>query len=149
MLTKTSQYALRAVVLIAEAGDRRVPAQDVAAALDVPPNYLSKILYALARAAILDSERGPRGGYALARPAAAITLDQVVAPFEAIDLRGFCLLRRRRCSAGSPCSVHNRWKDVAEPMREFFAQTTIADVAERAAPAGATPTPGGHNGFHA
>ena len=69
MLSKTSEYALRAVLFLArESRDIPVPAGDIATGLDVPANYLSKILHTLSRAGVVSSERGPGGGYRLARP---------------------------------------------------------------------------------
>ena len=59
VLSKTSEYALRAVLHLARCGaDRTVRASEMASALAVPANYLSKILHNLARAGILSSERG-------------------------------------------------------------------------------------------
>ena len=68
MLSRTSQYALRAILYLADQPvERSVRAIDVAENLDVPANYLSKILHTLARSGLLISERGPRGGFRLAR----------------------------------------------------------------------------------
>lgn len=138
MLSKTSEYALRAVLHLAREGaDLPVRASEISRVLDVPANYLSKILHALARADILTSERGPRGGFRLARPANELTLAAVIEPFDPLMQQRSCLLGRPECSDATPCAVHDRWKQVSEPVAEFFRQTMVADLLEP----GVTPLP--------
>ena len=82
-LSSTAQQAIHAVLCIADCGDEGpVRVDEIAAVIGVPRNYLSKTLYALTRAGVLRSERGPRGGFRLATPPDRITLASVVAPFE-------------------------------------------------------------------
>ena len=67
VLSQTAEYALRAVLTIAEEpGGQPVGAYRLADALGIPQNYLSKTLHQLARAGILDSTRGKLGGFRLA-----------------------------------------------------------------------------------
>ena len=127
-ISGTSQYAIRAVVYIATNGvDAPVRVGPIAAALDVPQNYLSKTLYALARAGVLRSVRGPRGGFQLAGPAARLTLARVAEPFDDVGER-HCLLGRAQCGDRAPCAAHGRWGEVADSLRGFFRNTTIADL---------------------
>ncbi|HZD03887.1 MAG TPA: RrF2 family transcriptional regulator [Longimicrobiales bacterium] len=130
MLSQTAEYALRAVLHLAREGGRGpVRVDDIAAALDVPRNYLSKILHVLARAGILESTRGPHGGFELAHPAGDLTLADVVEEFDPLKESASCLLGRRRCDDRTPCSAHARWKEVAETVRSFFRETTVAELA--------------------
>lgn len=127
-ISGTSQYAIRAVVYVAAQGaDVPVRVGPIADALDVPRNYLSKTLHVLARAGILKSERGPRGGFQLAQPPAQLSLALVTAPFDDVATR-HCLLGRAQCGGRHPCASHARWSDVSASLREFFGQTTVADL---------------------
>lgn len=127
-LPQTAEYALRAVYFIAEApGGEPVRVGEIAAALRVPRNYLSKTLHQLARARVLRSTRGPLGGFQLAVPAERLTLAQVVGPFLPAEGRA-CVLGRTACSDAAPCAAHEHWKAVAEQMRAFFRRTTVADL---------------------
>jgi Rrf2 family protein len=129
MLSQTSEYALRAVLHIAEHGNgRRVSVNEIAAALGAPRNYLSKILHQLARDGVLESSRGPKGGFQLARDAADVPLSVIVQPGDPVADARQCLLGRAVCSDDDPCAAHARWKAVAERVREFFSRTTIADL---------------------
>lgn len=129
MLSKTSKYALRAVLYLATLSpEQRARATDISDALGVPANYLSKILHALARSGLLESERGPRGGFRLAIPAGEMFLGHVVAPFDEIGRDRVCLLGRNECSDGSPCAAHDKWKTVSGQVSEFFQETTVNDL---------------------
>jgi Rrf2 family protein len=129
MLSKTSEYALQAVLYLARhSPDASLPASDVAAGLDIPANYLSKILHTLSRAGVVRSERGPGGGYRLARPAERTSLADVVEAFDPIAPREHCLLGTGRCHDDHPCAAHERWREVFDPVTAFFRDTMVAEL---------------------
>lgn len=135
MISKTEEYALRAVVHLAEhCQEGPCRAQDIAEHTDIPANYLSKILHQLGRHGIVHSERGPRGGFQLSRDPAGISLSDVIEPFGSIADRGRCLLGRAECSDANPCGAHERWKAVRAKTIAFFAGTTVADVLDTGVP---------------
>jgi len=133
MLSQTAEYALRAVLAVAEAGSEQpVGAARLAAKLGIPQNYLSKTLHQLARAGVLESTRGKAGGFRLARPAGKISLLEVVSPFDDVTGRRTCLMGQPVCSDHNSCAAHERWKEVAERTAEFFKETSVADLAGEA-----------------
>lgn len=135
VISKTEEYALRAVVHLAEhCREGPCPAQDIAEHTDIPANYLSKLLHQLGRHGIVDSERGRHGGFRLSRPPEEIRLADVIEPFGSITDRGRCLLGRGECSDADPCGAHERWKTVRAQTIAFFAGTTIADVLDTGVP---------------
>ncbi len=130
MFSGTAEYALRAVFhLAARRGQGPEPGAEIAQALGVPTNYLSKILHALARAGVLKSTRGKRGGFELGRPAEEVSLLQVVSVFDNVDAHRRCLLGRAECSDERACPVHQRWKTLGEEIARFIRETTVADLA--------------------
>lgn len=130
ILSNTATYALRAVLHLAERPrGERVRVEDVAEALDVPRNYLSKILHVLAREGLLTSTRGPHGGFVLAREPADLRLDEVIGHFDEIASASGCLLGRERCSDTNACAAHPRWKEVSDSVRSFLRQTTVEELA--------------------
>lgn len=126
LLSQTSEYALRAVLHIAARGGP-VRAGEIAGAVGVPQNYLSKTLHQLARAGVLASARGPSGGFRLAVAAGELTLQAVVSPFAGQRGRR-CLLGRGVCGEVPDCAAHARWGPVASQLRDYFATTTVADL---------------------
>ncbi len=129
ILSQTSVYALKAVMHLAEAApDGPVRVEDIAAALDVPRNYLSKILAGLARAGVVSSTRGPGGGFTLALDPSGLALAQVIDPFDDIAQEARCFLGRERCSDDRPCAAHAHWRAVAASVTDFLRGTTIDDL---------------------
>ena len=132
MLSQTAEYALRAVLYVAQHGDRLVQAGEMAQALRIPRNYLSKIAHALAREGVLESTRGKSGGFRLAHAPDRLYVAQVVSPFDRLGEVRHCLLGRTQCSDRTACAAHSRWKDVAERVAAFFRETTVAELLEGA-----------------
>lgn len=129
VLSQTAEYALRAALYMAEHGDAEpFTVTQLAEALRIPQNYLSKTMHVLARQGILTSSRGMRGGFRLARPANQIPLLEVIRPFDQLEARRQCLLGRPTCSDATPCAAHARWKDLADTTLAFFRDTTLADI---------------------
>jgi len=129
MISVTGQYAIRAVVYLAEVqGECKTTAGRIAAHVGVPANYLAKILHALVHAGILDSARGPHGGFRLLRPAGDLMLAEVLAPFEDTHVRE-CVLNRTDCPHGPGCHSRSRCLALSEEIDLFLRATSIADLA--------------------
>ena len=77
----TALYAVQAAACLAQRPGQRMTAAEIARTLQLPGNYLGKVLHALAHAGLLDSVRGRNGGFCLTRSAKDITLAQVTKPF--------------------------------------------------------------------
>ncbi len=105
-----------------------MPVAAIATALDAPANYLGKTLQTLASAGVLDSQRGPGGGFRLARAADAMTVADVIGVVEEPKGSGMCLLGDQRCSGVAPCAAHVRWEAARREAAEPFRRTTIADL---------------------
>jgi Rrf2 family protein len=133
LISQTSRYALQAAVYLAGTwGEARlVPVGQIAEALDVPRNYLSKTLHQLARSGVLVSVRGPGGGFRLAEDPAKVTLGEIVLPVEPGIADRPCLLGRATCSEDDPCPAHDRWRALADQSRQFLDETYLADLVRR------------------
>lgn len=131
ILSQTAVYALQATLCLAEREPRQpMRVGDIATELGVPRNYLSKILHTLARDGVLASTRGPNGGFQLARPADELSLQEIVERFDGLPEESGCLLGRDQCSDHDPCAAHDRWKDTARAVLDFFRDTSIADLSK-------------------
>jgi Rrf2 family protein len=127
-LPQTAEYALRAVCYIAEHQERGpIPGPRIALALDAPQNYLSKILHQLQGLGVLRSVRGIHGGYQLGTAAAELRLNTIVEPFLS-SVEHHCIMGRSQCHDATPCGAHQRWKEVREVNRAFFAELTVAEL---------------------
>jgi Rrf2 family protein len=130
MLSDTAEYALRAALYIAQHADaeRLIRTDQVAEALGVPRNYLSKILHILAKQGVLSSSRGVHGGFRLAHPADDLPLTRIIEHFDPIVPQRTCILGRPQCSDTNPCPAHDRWKGISDEVRTFFHKTTVGDL---------------------
>lgn len=130
ILSKSARYALRATLYLAESGSGDpVPVDEIAGRLGVPRNYLSKILHVLARNDVLESTRGPGGGFRLGRPAKDLVLSDVVRHFDGRPDETACLLGRDRCSEADPCGAHERWARARRAVVDFLDLTRLIDLA--------------------
>lgn len=114
---------------------RIMPAARLAEFHGVAPAYLAKHLQALAQAGIVDSVAGRNGGYRLARPAADITLLQVVLAVESSEPAFRCSEIRRRGPAAAParhysarCAIATAMDRAEAAWRDELTGQTIADI---------------------
>lgn len=127
MFSQTVEYALRAVVHLAAQSPEGRTTDQIAAATFVPRAYLSKVLQSLTRAGVVQSQRGLGGGMALARPAAELTILEVVNAVEPIQ-------RIRTCPLGLAshgvhlCPLHSRLDAALATVEEALGGTTLAEV---------------------
>ncbi|GII87990.1 Rrf2 family transcriptional regulator [Sphaerisporangium siamense] len=87
-ISARTQYALRAAAELAAAPPGPVPAERIAGSQDIPRRFLDNILLQLRRAGLIESQRGPDGGYWLARPASEITLADIIVVVEGVPSGG-------------------------------------------------------------
>lgn len=127
MISNTAEYALRAVVHLATRPSAAETAQQIAAATKVPPGYMSKVLQDLAKAGVVLSQRGPRGGFTLARPPEQTSVLDVINAVDPIK-------RIRACPLGLPehgtklCALHQRLDDAMAYVEQVFAESNMADL---------------------
>ncbi|MCG3179795.1 MAG: HTH-type transcriptional regulator IscR [Phycisphaerae bacterium] len=127
MFSQSAEYALRAVLLLAESGQRKGGRQ-IAEELDVPANYLSKILMQLCRQGVLDSQKGWGGGFELAKKPGEIRIGAVVGPFEGSETPRDCILGSDRCGDDDPCALHSYWKQIKTIYEMMTERITVADL---------------------
>lgn len=126
MLSRTTEYALRAVIYLAKTEGDNTTSQVIAAATAVPEGYMSKVLNTLARAGIVSSQRGPTGGFTLAVPAPDLTMLRVVEAVEPLPRITVCPLQLCEHAAGL-CPLHTVLAELVEGV-EHRLNTTIADL---------------------
>src|SRR5690348_13042258 len=132
MLTTTSEHALRALAFLARLPEgASILGRDLARQAEIPANYLSKILWTLGNAGIIDATRGNGGGYRLRRGAGEIRLYEVVELFDRDRVRLTCVLGGAKdCDCESPCTAHNAWRDVRTAYLDFLHTKTVADISK-------------------
>lgn len=106
--------------------------RDLARAADIPANYLSKMLWTLGSAGIIDATRGTRGGYKLQRRPEHVHLMEIVELFDRPRTANGCLLdSAHSCSDETACGAHAAWREVKHTYIQFLETTTLATLAAR------------------
>ncbi len=136
-ITSSIEYATRLMVTLAsEHGSAPVPAERLAAADNVPGDYVSQILVKLRRAGLVTSHRGSAGGYALSRKPAEITLAQVVRAVDGAVFEETCeryKVGTKDCRHQGQCAISPVWMKLGELVTGYFEGVTLAAILEQKA----------------
>lgn len=130
MFSKSCQYAIRAVLyLIAQkAHEKNVGVKEIADALQVPQQFLAKILQQLSRHNLISSIKGPNGGFFLDEANAKVSLLDIV---ECIDGKGAltnCILGMPTCSVENPCPLHHHFYGSREGLKATLSGCEIGSL---------------------
>jgi Rrf2 family transcriptional regulator, iron-sulfur cluster assembly transcription factor len=125
-LTRKAEYAIRGMLYLARQDEGRISMLGaIAAAVDAPRPFLAKILQSLANKGLIKSARGAGGGFALARPAAQISLCDIVEAVEGPVMPNQCLMGPDVCSLQSTCPVHPVWRRIQSVTRGILEEVTL------------------------
>lgn len=129
MFSQTSEYAIRALSILARyPRDQFVLVGTLATSADLPHHYLSKILQNLVRMQVLESRKGSRGGFRLARDPDEITLYEIVNTIENLGQTRRCLLGQAECSDERACPLHEFWNGITSEYMKTLQQTSLGDL---------------------
>lgn len=140
-LSTKTRYGVRAMFDIAfyypapgrEAG-QAAQAKDIAKREEIPLRYLEQIFQDLKRAGLVDSKRGPRGGYYLKREPAEITLGDIVRALQG-PIDDMLRAMGDEPESGPKCTLHltgDLWRELADHVSQWFDGLTLADLVTRA-----------------
>lgn len=130
ILSRTSQYAIQALIYIA-AQPRGVPVLNrvVAQYLNVPPAYLAKVMQTLGRGKLLRSFRGRQGGFCLRDGCEKTDLMQILTLVEGAGLTENCVLGLKVCSDETRCPMHAKWTPIKASIVELLQTQTLEMLA--------------------
>lgn len=134
MLSQKAKYALKAMIALATQDDGELlQAADIAERQNVPRKFLELILLELRKSGLVRSQRGKLGGYALAKPADAITFGQIIrimdgplAPIPCASLTGY--RRCADCRDEKACAVRKTMREVRDAAAAILDGMTLADA---------------------
>jgi Rrf2 family transcriptional regulator, nitric oxide-sensitive transcriptional repressor len=126
MISQTAEYALRAIVYLADKCDLPQTTQQIAEVTRVPAGYLAKVLQTLGRSGIVRAQRGLHGGFTLAVPPEELTVLDVVQAVDPVQ-------RIEHCPLGIPdhtslCPLHARLDATAAMVEKALGSSTIAEL---------------------
>jgi FeS assembly SUF system regulator len=128
-LGKLADYGTMIVTVLAADPARLYSAHDLAARTHVAAPTVSKLLKQLTRGGLVESLRGAHGGYKLARPAAAITVADVIAVIDGPIGLTECSVHKGDCAVESTCGVRGNWRLINTAIHQALKSVSLADMA--------------------
>lgn len=133
MFSKTCEYGLRAVIFIAQEAkkDSKLSITAISDAIDSPQPFTAKILQQLSKNKIVQSIKGPHGGFFIdQKDLKKITLSNIVQILDGDAIYTGCGLGLHKCDENTPCPVHFKFKDIRNGLRKMLENTTLLELSE-------------------
>jgi len=131
-LSTKGRYAVMAMTDLARRQDepcRAVALADIAARQEISLSYLEQLFSRLRRKGLVQSARGPGGGYRLARSAAETSIAEIVLAVDEPLRATRCAAQGRGCMLkGERCMTHDLWEDLGHRIEDYLASVSLADV---------------------
>jgi len=128
-ISRRTDYGVRVILDLATNNqDGRTSTQEIAERQNIPSPFLAKIVSQLSLAGLVTTYRGAGGGVTLARPAADISLLQVIEALEGPVRLNRCLIEPDACPQNGHCPVHNIWAKAQGELISLLQVTTFDDL---------------------
>ena len=132
MFSKSTEYALRATLYIAQKGseEKKIGIDEVSKAIGSPRSFTAKILQALTKKnKIISSVSGPHGGFYITEKNKNLPVRSILEAMEEYQLFDKCVLGLKKCSDAKPCPMHSKYKIIKKQLHNLFETTTIINLA--------------------
>ena len=133
MFSKACEYAIRACIFIATQSSegKRVNIKEIAQEIDSPIAFTAKIMQELVRNNIIQSLKGPTGGFTIeVSSMPEIKLKHIVFAIDGDKIYTACSLGMKECSEQHPCPVHSQYKIIKNGIREMLESTDLKQLCQ-------------------
>jgi Rrf2 family protein len=129
MFSKACEYAIRATIFIAQKSQHgeRTGIKDISKGIDSPEHFMAKILQDLSRKGLVQSVKGPNGGFYMSEDNLKITLAEIVTAIDGDKLFTGCGLGLKACSEKKPCPIHDEFKIIRRKIQSMLETTTVGE----------------------
>ena len=130
--SKKCEYALQAILLMAASeSDCVCPAEEISKKLNIPKEFISKILQSLTESGLIESKKGKAGGFKLAKQPSKIKLIDIVEAVDGLESFNGCVLGFPNCSDKNPCPVHDEWGELRTKAYDMLSSETLDKFKEK------------------
>ena len=128
MLSKTCEYALRAMIYIAQQSrdGSMINIKEVAGKINSPELFIGKILQGLSKQGFLQSSKGRYGGFYISDDEAKHSLADIITAIDGDKMFQGCGLGLAFCSETNPCPIHDTYKEARDQLQEIYGKTTLS-----------------------
>lgn len=133
MFSKSCEYAIKAMIFVAQKSkdELRVGVKEVAKGIDAPEHFIAKILQELGKKKLINSVKGPNGGFYMDKFNLKVSIADIVKAIDGDGLYKDCVLGLKACSEKNPCPVHYEFKEIKVNFIKMIEDNTIADFNEK------------------
>ncbi|HRN79422.1 MAG TPA: Rrf2 family transcriptional regulator [Ferruginibacter sp.] len=132
MFSKATEYALRAVIYIAQKGspENKISIEEISGAIGSPRSFTAKILQILRKDnRIIQSVTGPQGGFYMTEQHRKLPVRAILTAMNEDHILSKCVLGLHTCNELKPCPMHASYKKIKEQLIQLFETRTIAQLA--------------------
>ena len=127
-LSKTTSYSLNILTYMANNCNESMSADFLYIKLGIPYQYLRQILTKLSKNGLIDSTRGRRGGFKLARDISTIYIAEIIEITEGLEGFNKCVLGFQTCPFDNKCAIHDLWDDSRNNIIKILRETSLANL---------------------
>ena len=133
MWSKTTEYAIRALVQVAVSGfgGKRPGFREIAESIDAPVQFTAKILQTLSRADLVNSVRGRGGGFFFDPKKPELKLSEVIRALEGDKYFSGCVIGLAKCDENNPCPLHSEFVRIRTDLVHLADEETIQGLARK------------------
>ena len=127
-IKKETDYAIRCVYYLARRKGEIIMVDEIAAKMLIPRSFLAKIMQKLAKAGIVKSYVGIKGGHSLAKDPGSISLYEVILTIEGPMAMNSCTIKKEECALSAGCIVHPVWLSVKKDVEKVLSEKTFTNI---------------------
>lgn len=133
MFSKSAEYAIKAMIFVAQKSqeDTRVGIKEIAKSTDAPEHFIGKIMQELSRKRLVQSIKGPNGGFYMDEGNLQTSIADIVKALDGDGLYKDCVLGLKVCNEKSPCPVHFEYKKIKLDLLKMIENNTISSFKEK------------------
>ena len=132
IFSKKCELAIQAVLFLSIKSEKKIyNALEVSKELNVPKEFVSKMLQTLTESGIIGSKKGKNGGFFLDRNPKDIKIIEIVEIIDGLDIFSTCVLGFPNCSDEHPCPVHDKWGSIRDETLKMLSQESLEQLREK------------------
>ncbi|HRH99951.1 MAG TPA: Rrf2 family transcriptional regulator [Saprospiraceae bacterium] len=133
MFSKSCEYAIKAMIFVAQKSkeEKRVGVKEIAAGISSPEHFIAKIMQELSRKRLVNSIKGPNGGFYMTENELNTSVADIVKAIDGDGIYLDCVLGLKTCSEKSPCPVHFEFKEIKRKLIAMLENNTIGNFNEK------------------
>ena len=128
-LSSTSKYGIKILGFMAQNIDNKYSSKTLSNQLNIPYQYLAKIMTKLTKSGLISSTKGKYGGFSISKSIQNIKLVDIISVFDDINTQD-CILTNDKCNIEDLCIMHEQWQKPKCAVDDFFTNTTLYNLVE-------------------